>query len=57
MRRDQLKELHYITPIQNVDSILRQGVLCNRLVEQYGHESVASPDIQKRRSIKTVPGG
>ncbi len=57
MRRDQLKELHYITPIQNVASILQHGILCNELVKHQRHQSVAMPEIQERRATKIVPGG
>jgi hypothetical protein len=57
MRRNQVKELHYITPIVNVVSICRRGILCNRRAERYRHESVAMAEIQERRSTKTVPGG
>lgn len=58
MRRDQLAELHFITPTSNVISILRQGILCNRLAEQQrGHQSVAMPEMQERRAKKIVPGG
>lgn len=57
MRRDQLRELHYITPIVNVPSICQRGILCNRLAERHRHQSVAMPEIQARRANKTVPGG
>jgi len=30
MRRDELEELHYITPISNVASILAHGILSQR---------------------------
>lgn len=57
MRRDQLYELHYITPVSNLPSILREGILCNQASRRHGHASVAMPEIQERRSFKTVPGG
>ena len=57
MRRTQITELHYITPLVNVVSICQRGILCNRLAERHRHQSVAMPEIQARRANKTVPGG
>jgi hypothetical protein len=52
-----LSELHYITHIDNVVSILEHGILCHRDAELYNHISVADQDIQARRAGKRVPGG
>lgn len=57
MRRDELNELHYITPMTNLPSILERGILSNRLVADLPHESVAMGEIQERRDIVRVPGG
>jgi hypothetical protein len=57
MRRDELEELHYITPISNVASILIHGILSHRRTAKLQHESVAMPDIQDRRRIVVVPPG
>jgi hypothetical protein len=56
LRRDELEELHYITPIANVPSILERGLLSYRAAEQIDHESVAMQDIQDRRANVVVPG-
>jgi hypothetical protein len=57
MNRDQVTELHYITPIKNILSICRHGVLCHKLSQKHTHASVAMPEIQERRENKIVPGG
>jgi len=57
VNRSELTELHYITPVQNVPSILQHGVLCHQLAERVAHESVAMQEVQDLRARKTVPGG
>jgi hypothetical protein len=57
MKRERLKELHYITPIANVRSILDLGILCFRLAQAIEHESFAMRTVQATREIKRVPGG
>jgi len=57
VRRDQLSELHYITPITNLPSVLSRGILSHRQAEKVRHRSVAMDEIQKRRTRKRVPGG
>lgn len=57
MKRSELTELHYITPIANVPSILRQGILSHNRAKRVQHQSVAMNEIQDRRAKVTVPGG
>jgi len=57
MERHELTELHYITPIANVPSILEKGILSHNQAKQVHHESVAMNEIQDRRAKVTVPGG
>jgi hypothetical protein len=57
MRREELEELHYITPIENVGSILEHGILSHELASALPHHSVAMREIQERRSRVVVPGG
>lgn len=57
MRRDELPELHYITPIANVPSILAHGLLSHRRVAKIPHESIAMEDVQDRRSNVKLPTG
>lgn len=57
MNRDDLSELHYITPIANLASIMRHGILSNRRVANLQHESVAKAEVQDLRAKVHVPGG
>jgi hypothetical protein len=57
MNRDDLKELHYITTIRNVPSIMSNGILSHKRAKKVNHNSVAMEVIQERREKKTVPGG
>jgi hypothetical protein len=57
MERHELEELHYISPICNILSILRYGILSHSRAEKMAHESVAMPEIQDKRRSKSVPGG
>jgi hypothetical protein len=56
LRREELDELHYITPIINVASILSRGILSHRFADKVPHESVAMQEVQDRRINKVVPG-
>lgn len=57
MERHELTELHYITPIVNVPSILNLGILSHNRARRVQHESVAMNEIQDRRAKLNVPGG
>ena len=57
MRREELLELHYITPIANVGSILRFGILSHRRVARREHQSIAKQEVQDLRAQVRVPGG
>lgn len=57
MRREELTELHYITHMNNVQSILRIGILSNKRASKVGHTSVAMQEVQDRRAKGVVPGG
>ncbi|MEO6390409.1 MAG: DUF4433 domain-containing protein [Pyrinomonadaceae bacterium] len=57
MLRSEVEELHYITPIAIVPSILQQGILSHTLADDVPHESVAMADIQDRRRLKQVGNG
>jgi hypothetical protein len=56
MERSHIRELHYITDIANVASILERGILSNRLARRVvsGHVSVADAEVQARRASKRV---
>ncbi len=57
MRADELTELHYITHMANLTSILVKGILSHKDAARQPHQSVAMPEIQERREDKAVPGG
>ena len=57
MKRSDLHELHYITPIQNVPSIMDHGILCHQKAKQLNHASVAMQEIQEIRAKRVIPGG
>jgi hypothetical protein len=57
MTLDELQELHYITPIANMKSIVTKGILSHYKAEKIPHKSVAMDEIQERRKKVVVPGG
>jgi hypothetical protein len=57
LRRDQLNELHFITPIENLTSICQRGILSHVRAGRIPHASVALQDIQDIRATKMVPQG
>lgn len=57
MKREELKELHYITSISNLGSIFENGILSNKLTEKMKHISVAMSEIQAKRAVKKIPNG
>lgn len=57
MDREEIQELHYITPLENVRSIIENGILSHRLAFARRHRSVAMEEIQKIRKKKQVPQG
>ena len=56
MDRRDISELHYITPITNVPSILEHGILAHNRAARLRHRSVAMPEMQQRRQDKPIPG-
>lgn len=56
MIRDRLPELHFITPIANVRSILELGILAHTHAERFQHQSIAMHEVQGRRASVAVPG-
>ncbi len=56
MNREDLDELHYLTPIENIPSILAKGILSHVRAARLPHRSVAMQEMQDRRSKVVVPG-
>ena len=57
MEIERIKELHYISPIVTVPSIITHGILSHRRAEQLPHVDISMDEVQQRRSQKSVPGG
>ncbi|HLI49367.1 MAG TPA: DUF4433 domain-containing protein [Chthonomonas sp.] len=63
MQRSDLKELHYITHIQNVPDILKYGILSYNRVRKGIRDgtlhpvSVSDRDVHRRRERKRAPNG
>lgn len=57
MERHELQKLHYITPIENVPSILELGILSHVKASPVKHVSIAMQEIQDLRVGRKVPGG
>ncbi len=59
MNISDIKELYFITPIDNITSIFEHGLLSHNKIKasRLSHKSVAHGDVQKRREDKIIPGG
>jgi hypothetical protein len=55
MNRSEVKGLYYITPIENIESILKHGIVCFNRAKKLKAKSVADQSIQARRE-KVIPG-
>lgn len=55
MKRSELPELHYITMMSNVPSIMKRGILCHRDAERIQHATIAMAEIQDKRAKVRVP--
>lgn len=57
MLRSRVTELHYITPVANLGSIVTHGVLSHNLAARLSHTSAALESVQGRRAQRRVPRG
>jgi hypothetical protein len=57
MDYDDIIELYYITHIDNIPSIITDGILSHKRVAKHHHISVALEEVQARRARKRIPGG
>jgi len=57
MDYNDVKELYYITHINNIPSIIANGILSYKRASGHQHISVALEEVQARRAVKKVPGG
>lgn len=57
MQRNEIKELHYITHIDNISSILCRGILSHQAVQRLPHKTVHDKKVQARRAERVIPNG
>ena len=57
MTRDEIQELYYFAPIENLTSIMRHGILSHNRASRRQHLDFSDPRIQERRRKKKIPGG
>jgi len=57
MKISDISELHYLTHIENLDSIVEKGILSHVLAKDVPHQKIDMPEVQKKREGKTIPGG
>jgi hypothetical protein len=53
----RVTELHCIMPIENLVSVMKQGILSHEHAAKLKHHSVALQPVQDKRDKKQVPGG
>ena len=56
MNRNDIKELHFITYIENVPSILKIGILSHKRSQNIGFYDISESGVQERRAKKKIPG-
>lgn len=57
VERGRVNELHYMTPIANLASIVHYGLLSHHRAAEVPHDSIADPSVQGNRVGKRVPTG
>lgn len=57
LKREDIKELHYIAHIDNLLSILKNGILSHEKAKNIQPKSVANPEVQEHRTKVVIPGG
>ena len=57
VNREDLDELHYISPVANLQSILAHGILSHRRAKRMSPQSIAKAEVQEKRAAVKVPGG
>jgi len=57
MKRHEVKELHYIVPIDTIPSIMAHGILCHEQAKPLNPVSIAMEGVQARRDKIVVPQG
>lgn len=57
LQRTHRRSLYNITPINNVSSIIQNGILCFDDIKNVQHQSIAMDEVQARRDQIVIPGG
>jgi hypothetical protein len=57
MRRQEIEEFHYITPIANLPSLLARGILSHNEAQRVPHQSISMDSVQDIRRGKRLPDG
>ena len=57
MDRDEVKELHFITTMDDLGSILMRGILCHNRARRLPHRSIASEVGARHPPRQILPGG
>jgi hypothetical protein len=56
MNRNDIEELHFITYIENVPSILKSGILSHNRSQVISFYDISEGGVQERRARKRIPG-
>ncbi|MDP2922806.1 MAG: DUF4433 domain-containing protein [Candidatus Omnitrophota bacterium] len=56
MNKDDIKELHFITYIENVPSIMANGILPRNKARNLTLRDISAEGVQERRKNKKIPG-
>ena len=59
MNRNDVKELYFITPSENIPSIFKHSLLSHNRIKALAipHKSIADDEVKKLRAKKVIPGG
>ena len=57
MELADIKQLFYLTHVENVGSIIERGILSHSLAQSVPHKRIDMPVVQEKRENKSVPGG
>lgn len=56
MNKNDVTELHFITYIDNVPSIMEQGILSHNKSKKFNPRDISEKGVQDRRAVKKIPG-
>ena len=56
MNKSDVEELHFITYIENVPSIMKQGIISHNKSRKMKYRNISEEGVQERRAVKKIPG-